>query len=225
MTDRMTRTKTERLAAGVVERHTLTRRVCPPGARAAASVTALLVVLVASGCTGAKQWYSNGFKVGPNYRRPLAPVSEAWIDAADDRVIDELAVDDWWRQLNDPTLDGLVETAYQQNLDLQTAGVRILEVRAQRNIAAGNLFPQSQTALGTYVRGQIPKNPGLPFPNELNLFATGFNASWEADFWGRYRRTIPAGQAKLDASVDGYHDTLVMLLADVAASYVQYRTF
>src|SRR5581483_7614414 len=59
----------------------------------------------------------------------------------------------------------------------------------------------------------------------LNLLATGFNASWEADFWGRYRRNIISRQAALDASVEGYRDSLVMLLAEVATNYVQYRTF
>jgi len=186
----------------------------------------LIVVFAASGCTGAKQWLHNGFKVGPNYRRPAAPVAEAWIDADDERVKCDEAADDWWSQLNDPTLDGLVETAYLQNLDLQTAGTRILEARAQLNITAGNLFPQSQSAVAAYVRGQLPNSfGGLPVPSEFNLFASGFNASWEADFWGRYRRTIQASKANLNASVDGYRDALVMLLADVASNYVRYRTF
>ena len=187
----------------------------------------LLTIAAGGGCTGARQWFRNGFKVGPNYRRPPAPSSPAWIDSADRRVQADEPVDPWWMQFNDPILDELIATASRQNLDLQTAGTRILEARAQRNIAAGNLFPQSQSALGTYVRAQAPglsQSLGLP-ANEINLLATGFNASWEADFWGRYRRTIISRQAELDASVEGYRDALVMLLADVATSYVQYRTF
>ncbi len=50
-------------------------------------------------------------------------------------------------------------------------------------------------------------------------------ASWELDFWGRYRRAIEAADAELDASVEDYDDVLVVLLSDVAANYVQYRTF
>jgi NodT family efflux transporter outer membrane factor (OMF) lipoprotein len=198
----------------------------PAGRRRACGFGLVLsaIVVAGSGCTQIQQWHRNGFKVGPNYCQPSAPIAEAWIDAADERVKAEGAVDDWWTKFNDPTLDGLVQTAYLQNLDLQTAGTRILEARAQRNIAAGNLFPQSQSAIAAYVRGQIGKNFAVPIPGELNLFATGFNASWEADFWGRYRRTITASQAALDASVDGYRDALVMLLADVATNYVQYRT-
>ena len=53
----------------------------------------------------------------------------------------------------------------------------------------------------------------------------GFTASWELDFWGRYRRAIEAADAELDASVENYDDVLVVLLSDVASNYVQYRTF
>ena len=53
----------------------------------------------------------------------------------------------------------------------------------------------------------------------------GLAASWELDFWGRYRRSIEAADAELDASVANYDDVLVILLSDVASNYVQYRTF
>jgi NodT family efflux transporter outer membrane factor (OMF) lipoprotein len=51
------------------------------------------------------------------------------------------------------------------------------------------------------------------------------SASWELDFWGRFRRAIEAADAELDASVEDYDDVLVVLLSDVATNYVQYRTF
>ncbi len=51
----------------------------------------------------------------------------------------------------------------------------------------------------------------------------GFNLSWELDLWGRLRRAIESNNASLDASVEGYDDALVTLLADVATNYVQYR--
>jgi NodT family efflux transporter outer membrane factor (OMF) lipoprotein len=45
------------------------------------------------------------------------------------------------------------------------------------------------------------------------------------DLWGRFRRSIEASDAELDASIENYDNVLVILLADVATSYVQYRTF
>ncbi len=54
-------------------------------------------------------------------------------------------------------------------------------------------------------------------------WSTGFNLSWELDFWGRFRRAIESANANLDASVENYDAALVTLLADVATNYVQYR--
>jgi NodT family efflux transporter outer membrane factor (OMF) lipoprotein len=51
----------------------------------------------------------------------------------------------------------------------------------------------------------------------------GFSLAWEADFWGRYRRTIEATRANLEASVADYDDALVTLISDIATNYVLYR--
>lgn len=76
-----------------------------------------------------------------------------------------------------------------------------------------------------YAHAQISQNLGLPLPNTLNIWADGFNASWELDFWGRYRRAIESADANLDASTEAYGEALVMVLSEVAANYVQLRTF
>jgi NodT family efflux transporter outer membrane factor (OMF) lipoprotein len=187
--------------------------------------------LAASGCTTAPHsnlidWVKNGFEVGPNFCPPSAPVASSWIDSGDGRVRVDPAQDcAWWTVFNDSTLNGLVETAYKQNLDLRAAGARILQSRAQRNIAIGNLFPQTQTVDANYVHAQISKNLGLPIPSPFNVWADGFNLSWELDFWGQYRRAVESADANLNASNESYGDTLVMLLSEVATNYVQARTY
>jgi len=186
----------------------------------------LAATMLLSGCTSLRQWWHNGYKVGPNYCPPPAPVAAGWIEEADSHIDSSRAVTcDWWALFGDPTLNELIETAYRQNLDLRTAGTRILEARAQRNIAAGNLFPQSQRVIGGLAHGQVSKNLALPLPSTLNVWATGLNASWEIDFWGRYRRSIEAADADLGAAEEGYRDALVLLLSEVATSYVQLRTY
>jgi len=172
-------------------------------------------------------WWRNGFKVGPNYSRPPAPVASQWIDYADPRIkSEEQCLCCWWSVFNDPVLNRLVETAYQQNLTLRVAGARILEARAQLGIAEGNLFPQSQAAFGDYGRFKVSENVANPVPvTWFSNWDAGLTASWEIDFWGRYRRAIEAADDELDASVENYDDVLVILLSDVAAAYVEYRTF
>src|SRR5207253_1168294 len=61
------------------------------------------------GCTPLTEYVHNGFKVGPNYREPLAAVAGNWMDASDQRVRTES--DDlsrWWTVFNDPVLNDLV---------------------------------------------------------------------------------------------------------------------
>jgi NodT family efflux transporter outer membrane factor (OMF) lipoprotein len=195
-----------------------------------AALTGLAALCV--GCTTLAEWVHNGFKVGPNFTEPPAAVAPEWIDGADSRIVHTpLDNDAWWNIFCDQELHDLIDTAYRQNLDLKTAATRVLEAQAQRNIAAGNLFPQSQTGVFEYAHAQLSKNlnifgnPAAALPTNINLLATGFNASWELDFWGRLRRAIESSDADLDASVEAYHDALVTLLADVAVNYVQVRTF
>ena len=52
----------------------------------------------------------------------------------------------------------------------------------------------------------------------------GLGASWELDFWGKYRRAIESADANLLSSIATYDNALVTLTGDVANSYVQIRT-
>lgn len=190
------------------------------------SVIVATVLMLLSGCTSTREYFANGFKVGPNYCRPAAPVAESWIDTEATNLnigpVDDAA---WWRTFNDPVLDVLVEEAYRQNLTLRVAGLRIMEARAQRAIAAGNLFPQQQQAFGDYTRTGISQGSrfGAIFNDPYSTWTLGGNLAWELDFWGRFRRAVEAADANLDASVENYDDVLVLLIADVAQSYTDIR--
>ncbi len=185
------------------------------------------MALLGIGCTSLREFIDNGLKVGPNYERPPAPLAETWIDAKNPQVKSEPAdYSAWWRAFGDPVLDDLVRIAYRQNVNLRVAGTRVLEARAQRAIAIGTLFPQAQTATGSFAHTQVSRNIANVPPNRFfDTWAANFNVSWEIDFWGRFRRTIESADDAVDASIDNYDFVMVTLIADVAAAYVQYRTF
>jgi NodT family efflux transporter outer membrane factor (OMF) lipoprotein len=184
-------------------------------------------ILGASGCTSVRDYIHNGFKVGPNYRRPPAPLASEWIDSRAPGV--NLATQDlnyWWASFRDPVLNTLIAQAYQQNLTLRAAGTRVLIARAQRNIAVGTFFPQTQQAFGDINHNQTSANVANPFPKRFfDDNAVGGNLAWELDFWGRFRRGIEAANAELDASVENYDDALVILISEVASTYVELRVF
>ena len=184
-----------------------------------------LLVLV----TAAMLAVSGCMMVGPNYVRPPAPTAGMWIETGDPAVKRDTAdVGVWWKVFNDPVLNTLVETAYRQNPSLRAAGVRVLEAQARRGIAIGQLFPQTQEAFGDATTNELSKNRAnrsAPFiKREYDDWQVGFDATWELDVWGRFRRNIEAVDAELLASVASYDDVLVSLVAEVARNYTLLRT-
>ncbi len=179
---------------------------------------AAAAVLLLSGCTA----------VGPDYVAPEAPQTEAWVEADDKNVRSEAGnFSTWWTVFNDPVLNRLVDLAYNDNLTLRAAGLRILEARASLGIAVGDQYPQVQDATGGYSREVISKNaPNAALSDrDYDNLSVGLDASWEIDFWGRFRRGIESADASLGATLADYDDFLVTLTAEVATTYVLIREF
>jgi NodT family efflux transporter outer membrane factor (OMF) lipoprotein len=165
--------------------------------------------------------------VGPDFTLPTAPVSEAWTTEAEESLsTDSQQHADWWRSFEDPVLDSLIEQAYQQNLDLQIAGLRILEARAQLGIATGSLYPQQQSLGAGFGAVGASKHAANTIGGDLNFSesSVGFDAAWELDLWGKFRRGVQAADASLLASIADYDSFLVSLTAEVARTYILIRT-
>ncbi len=168
-------------------------------------------------------------KVGPDYVRPETAVLPNWIEAQDTRLSNEPAdYRAWWQVFNDPVLDRLIDTAYRQNLPLRVAGVRVLEASAQLGIAVGLLYPQMQQGIGSLQYNRLSEHSALnSFSASLGSYwqdQIGVTASWEIDFWGRFRRAIESADATWLATVADYDNTLVSLSADVATNYISIKT-
>jgi NodT family efflux transporter outer membrane factor (OMF) lipoprotein len=126
------------------------------------------LTFVASGCaTSFPEYVRNGFKVGPNYQPPPAPVPDQWVKNEPGKVKygnlvkhgdPNLAT--WWLVFDDPMLNKLLEQAYSQNLTVRAAAEQILAAQAARTIAVGELFPQSQGVAASITRVQSSANLG-----------------------------------------------------------------
>lgn len=178
--------------------------------------------------------------VGPDFRPPSAPELSQWQETAGPIGTDESRLTrepgtatDWWTVFGDPVLDRLIVEAYAQNLTLRTAGIRIYEARAQLGIAIGEQYPQQQQVGAGYRREAVSKNLGvlrdisnvISIDPTFNVWELGFDAAWELDLWGKFRRGIESADANLLEQVANYDDVLVTLTGDVASAYTQIRTF
>ncbi len=154
--------------------------------------------------------------VGPDYQTPTHPALPSSWDA-DAAAIQSRAIAAWWQLFDDPVLTGLIESGAQQNLSLQSAGLRIAQARAALGISDSLLFPQ-QTQIngsGTYLHRDR---------DEFVSLSAGLDVGWELDVWGKYSRGIESAEASLYASIASYRDVLVSLTAEIARNYINYRT-
>src|SRR5215813_4556508 len=181
-------------------------------------ITFLGVVAILTGCA-----------VGPHYSKPVVKVNDNWSVTSDPQISAQPAADTaWWKSFNDPTLEQMIKLAYSQNLPLQVAGLRIMEARAVLGIAVGNQYPQSQEISASVSRVGLSRNtvnkPPV-FTRDYVSQQLSFDASWEADFWGKYRKAVKEQQAIYLSSIDDYQNAIVSLVAEVARTYVAIRTF
>ncbi len=189
-------------------------------------VVGIVKVLFLSGFLSV--FLSSCASVGPDFKGIDPPKQAEWMEYEEGRVVtDGGEIGRWWESFNDPVLNNLVEMAYEQNLSLQVAGLRVLEVRARLGRAIGAQFPELSVG-GSY---QVQKNSDRDINGSSVGSATdhysniGFDASWELDLWGRYRRGVEAETASLVSAYANYDDVLVSLTAEVASAYINLRAF
>jgi NodT family efflux transporter outer membrane factor (OMF) lipoprotein len=168
--------------------------------------------------------------VGPEFERPGVPWLAAWTGgslaplAAQSRTPDQRGgqIQQWWRNFNDPVLDQLISEAQRMNPTVRTAGMRIMEARAQLGVAGSTLYPQGQQATGALL-GVGEQRTGGP-DTSAAAFNAALNISWELDFWGKFKRSIEAADASYLASIAQYDDVQVLMAAQVAGLYSSIRT-
>ena len=178
---------------------------------------AIALALAASACT-----------VGPNYTRPVVNLPDAYRGSAPPAATaaDQPSIGDqeWWQLFQDEQLQELIRTALRQNFDVRIAAARVAEARAQLGITRADQFPQLD-ASALAERERVSASP-VPFPlqeYERNVFQVAGSASWEVDFWGRFRRATEAARATLAATEWGRRAVVTSLVAQVAEAYFTLR--
>jgi NodT family efflux transporter outer membrane factor (OMF) lipoprotein len=164
--------------------------------------------------------------VGPDYEQPASPLGPDWYqEEVAGLSTSPQAEAAWWKLFGDPELDRFVDLALTGNNALELAGLRVLESRAALGIASGLRYPQAQVAAGGATGVSASGNAANTAAGDLDYvqYDLGVSASWEIDFWGRYRRGIEAADALYRESLATYDEATVLVAAQVALAYVTIR--
>ena len=194
-----------------------------------------------------------GCTMGPDFHSPGWAAPASWFSGkgASARPVPSEPVAapvrvSWWGLFDDPELMRLERQVAADNLDVQTATMRLAESRAQLGMTGAARYPVFN-ANGTYQRqkasnyGQLsPIAPlasggsgapgtvagGVNTPvnfKPFDLYQDGFDASWQPDIWGQVRRSMEAAHATVRASANARRGVLLIALSEVARDYIVLR--
>jgi NodT family efflux transporter outer membrane factor (OMF) lipoprotein len=190
--------------------------MCGPTRGVAAVIVAALTL--ANACT-----------VGPNYVRPSAPTAavykelDGWKTA---RPQDDVTRGPWWAVFEDPVLSGLAEQVGIANETVIGAEAQFRQARALVGAARAAYYP-TVTAGVTAARSRRSSNTvgnGAASTGPVSDFSLPLAVSWEADVWGRIRRTVEASEANAQASAADLESIRLSLQAELAQDYFQLHT-
>ena len=165
-----------------------------------------------------------GCMMGPDYKRPpvVAPAAFQYEpkDAAD--TADTL----WWKQFDDPVLDGLIDEALAHNANIAIAVANVEQASALLTQTRSQLYPQvGYGATGQRQRSAEPAfAASIPnYPNPTDAYQALLSASWEIDLWGRIRRQSESALANVLATDEARRGVILSVVASVANGYLQLR--
>jgi len=178
----------------------------------ALAATMALAAALTAGCT-----------LGPNPERPVTAADEAetYAHATAETPPDQTKVTPWWRSFGDAATTELVELALANNTDLQAAAARVLQAEAALQKAGGARLPQ----VGYDAGAQRQKTSFvLPGTGRREIFSTtysyDFSVAWQADLFGRLKRTRQAAWANLLAEEAAREAVVHSLVAAVVRARV-----
>jgi NodT family efflux transporter outer membrane factor (OMF) lipoprotein len=184
-----------------------------------AQVSLLLAVSVSLGVL-------SGCAVGPRYSRPSAPTPPTYKELPPEWVIaqpnDTMARGKWWEIFQDAKLNELEDRINVSNQNLKASEAQYVQARAlvRQNRAA--YFPTITAGISANRDHQSQNRPiGSLSTNTYTDLTIPVEASYEADIWGRVRRTVEASRAEAQASAADLETARLILHAELAQDYFQ----
>ena len=174
---------------------------------------AILCLVIMTGCA-----------IGPDYFRPKLDVPEAY--RYEPKETQDVINTAWWKQFQDPVLDGLIAEALAGNKNVKIAAANIEAAVGVLTQVRAPLFPQfGYTGSDTRERASGTLHSSIPGyrPEPYTTYQAFGTASWELDLWGRIRRQTEAARADLYASIEARRGVILTLVSQVAKTYLNLR--
>jgi len=164
--------------------------------------------------------------VGPDYKEPELNVPEGWGGSTNGVSPGVSSISEWWSVFNDETLNGLIEKAATNSPDLKIAAERIEEAAALNGVAKSYWYPQiaAEGNITSLRASEAVYSTLPPGKNKATYYSIGGSMGWELDLWGHVRRLVESSRASMQATIEAYRDTMVILYGEIAYQYIQVRT-
>lgn len=173
-----------------------------------------------------------GCVMGPDFKTPETPLATHWANTPSQSGHSgtaESPVDmRWWDSFGDTQLSALVREAQTRNFDLQMAASRLEQSRAMRRQVAADTLPAVDGSAG-YSRSRNSQR-GLNDPSgkegkqAFNLWNGGLGISWEADLWGRVKRSVEVADASVQMAEEDRHAVQLLVIVQTAQDYIELRS-
>jgi len=170
-----------------------------------------------------------GCSVGPKYAKPTTPappeykeLPQNWKSA---QPSDQFAKGKWWEVFHDEQLNALEEHINVSNQTLKAAQEQFQQARAAVRINRSFQYPTVTGGVSvTHNRLSANRpNGSLATTNNYTDLQLPVDASYEADVWGRVRKTVEAARASAQASAADLENVSLSLHAELASDYFQLR--
>lgn len=160
--------------------------------------------------------------VGPNYKRPAVSAPTAFRGATGAAQQASFADLPWWQVFRDDTLHDLIKTSLANNYDLTVAVTRVEQAREVAAQAKAQYFPAiGYSTVISYGHNQFVNSPASNMSGAQGFLLAIARASWEADLWGRIRRTNEAARAQYLGSEEAKRGVMLSLVSDVSQAYFE----
>lgn len=169
-----------------------------------------------------------GCAVGPRYARPNVPAPPAYKELPPDwttaQPSDAIARGKWWEIFEDTKLNSLEEQINVSNQNLKAAEAQYVQARALVRQNRADYFPTISAGLSATRDHQSTNRPLFSqASNSYTDIPLPVSASYEADVWGRVRRTVEASRDQAQASAADLEGVRLSLHAELASDYFQLR--